>query len=198
MALQRGTVTSPEGISIENGILTMPSSDVLLTGSWQKESVPVIPTSAVYAVEHYLQQDDGSYLADTPADFPLYGTIGETVQAVLRNYEGYSVNKEESILSGTVILPEQEGEHINYLTLQVYYDKAPAPTAVPTPTATPVPTATPEPTGVPAPTATPEPTDTSWTYSYSLSPRAFLDLQLPPEPTGIPGILRTLPGHRRS
>ena len=168
------TVTSPEGISIENGILTMPSSDVLLTGSWQKESVPVIPTSAVYAVEHYLQQDDGSYLADTPADFPLYGTIGETVQAVPRNYEGYSVNKEKSILSGTVILPEQEGEHINYLTPQVYYDKAPAPTAVPTPTATPVPTATPEPTGVPGPTATPEPTDTP-------GPTAT------PEPTGVPG-----------
>ncbi len=96
--------------------------DTTLYGKWSLKSTPVIPTTAVYKVEHYQQQDDGSYvLAET--EFPLYGKIGETVNAVPRSYDGYSVNREKSTMHGAVITPVEENGETTYLVLTVYYDK---------------------------------------------------------------------------
>lgn len=115
-------VKSPEGITIaDNGTLTMPNADVVLVGSWTKTTTPIEPTTAVYKVEHYKQQLDGTYqLADT--DFPLYGKIGEEVTAAPKGYDGYHLNEGRSELDGTVFMPhEQDGKPV-YLVLKAYYD----------------------------------------------------------------------------
>ena len=115
-------VKSPEGASVaEDGTLTMPNSDVVLSGSWTKTTTPIIPTSAVYKVEHYKQQLDGSYqLAET--DFPLYGKIDTQVSATPKGYSRYHLNAERSLLTGTVFKPyEQDGKPV-YLVLKAYYD----------------------------------------------------------------------------
>lgn len=115
-------VKSSEDLTIEDGKLTMPNSDVVLTGVWQKKSTPVEPVSAVYEVEHYKQQDDGTYiLADT--EFPLYGEIGKTVNATAKVYDGYSVNADKSTMSGEVLKPVEENGEVKYLVLSIYYDK---------------------------------------------------------------------------
>lgn len=116
------TVKSPAGVSIaEDGTLTMPNNDVVLSGSWTKTATPVIPTSAVYKVEHYQQQLDGSYqLVET--DFPLYGKIDTQVSATPKGYIGYHVNTGRSQLTGTVFKPyEQDGKPV-HLVLKAYYD----------------------------------------------------------------------------
>lgn len=115
-------VKSPEGITIaDDGTLTMPNADVVLVGSWTKTTTPIEPTTAVYKVEHYKQQLDGTYqLADT--DFPLYGKIGEKVTAAPKGYDGYHLNEGRSELDGTVFIPhEQDGKPV-YLVLKAYYD----------------------------------------------------------------------------
>ena len=116
------TVKSPAGASIaEDGTLAMPNTDVVLSGSWTRTTTPVIPTSAVYKVEHYQQQLDGSYqLADT--DFPLYGKIDTQVSATPKGYSRHHLNTERSLLTGTVFKPyEQDGKPV-YLVLKAYYD----------------------------------------------------------------------------
>lgn len=115
-------VKSPEGITIaDDGTLAMPNADVVLVGSWTKTTTPIEPTTAVYKVEHYKQQLDGTYqLADT--DFPLYGKIGEEVTAAPKGYDGYHLNEGRSELDGTVFMPhEQDGKPV-YLVLKAYYD----------------------------------------------------------------------------
>ena len=114
-------VKSPENATIENGTLTMPNADVVLVGSWTKTATPIEPATAVYKVEHYKQQLDGTYqLADT--DFPLYGKIGEKVTATPKGYDGYHINAGQSELTGTVFMPyEQDGKPV-YLVLKAYYD----------------------------------------------------------------------------
>lgn len=112
------------------------NGNVIFKGVWtfSKTTAPIDPMAAVYKVEHYQQQDDGSYkLSD--ADFPLYGEIGETVIATTKSYDGYSVNNEKSTLSGVVVEPVMEDGEVKYLVLKVYYDKdkAPAPPVDPEP-----------------------------------------------------------------
>ena len=114
-------VKSPENATIENGTLTMPNADVVLVGSWTKTATPIEPATAVYKVEHYKQQLDGTYqLADT--DFPLYGKIGEEVTATPKGYDGYHINADQSKLTGTVVMPQEQDGKLVYLVLKAYYD----------------------------------------------------------------------------
>ena len=55
------TVKSPTNlkVTIENGILTMPNADVVLSGTWTRNTTPVDPKVAAYRVEHYQEQLDG-------------------------------------------------------------------------------------------------------------------------------------------
>ena len=53
------------------------NGNVIFKGVWtfSKATTPIDPVAVVYKVEHYQQQDDGSYkLSDT--DFLLYGNAG--------------------------------------------------------------------------------------------------------------------------
>lgn len=86
-----------------------------------RDQTPITPESAAYQVDHYLQQDGGSYQLEE-TEFPLYGKIGETVYAVPKSYEGYSVNPTLSVMSGEVRMPSAKAEP-DYLILSVYYDK---------------------------------------------------------------------------
>lgn len=128
---------------------TVLNEDTVLYGRWQLKSTPIVPTVALYKVEHHKQQGDGSYvLADS--DFPLYEKIGETVTAQAKSYEGYTLNSGKSSMSGVVIKPVEEDGELKYLILILYYDMdkvqptpTPAPTATPTPSPTPIVTPTP-------------------------------------------------------
>ena len=86
-----------------------------------RDQKPIAPEAAAYQVDHYLQQEGGSYQLEE-TEFPLYGKIGETVHAVPKSYEGYSVNPTLSVMSGEVRMPSVKAEE-DYLILSVYYDK---------------------------------------------------------------------------
>lgn len=97
------------------------AADVTLYAKWLKTASPVTPTAAAYRVERYQEQPDGTYqLVET--EFPLYGEIGSTVSAAEKTYEHYHLNSEKSLMSGQVIMPEQENSGVKILTLAVYYD----------------------------------------------------------------------------
>lgn len=96
------------------------NEDTTLYGRWLLNTIPVTPTAAAYRVEHCRENPDGTYtLAET--EFPLYGSLGETVAAVEKRYEHYHVNRDRSVLSGTVSKPKVENGEVKLLTLQVYY-----------------------------------------------------------------------------
>lgn len=100
------------------------AENTTLYAKWKQtaDPSPVEPAAAIYTVEHYRQNPDGSY-TKTDADFPLYGEIGSTVAAMLKDYAHYHVNESRSALSGTVVRPTigPDGQP-QYLILQVYYD----------------------------------------------------------------------------
>ena len=98
----------------------MGTEDITITGTWTKTGVPsepVDPEAAVYRVEHYLVNTDGSAtLKET--EFPLYGKIGSTVNAVPKSYDGYTYDESYSgtVASGTVTTPTVSGDTVNCLT----------------------------------------------------------------------------------
>lgn len=102
------------------------TADATLYGKWILQSTPVVPTKAAYRVEHYRKQPDGSYKL-TDIDFPLYGEIGKTVSIVPKVYEGYLLNRAESVLSGVVVMPSGDA----CLVLTALYDPISQPNAAP-------------------------------------------------------------------
>ena len=82
---------------------------------------PVTPKVAAYRVEHYQQREDDSY-ALVETEFPLYGEIGAAVTATVRQYDHYHVNRDQSLLSGEVVMPKLSGDQVELLVLKVYYD----------------------------------------------------------------------------
>lgn len=98
--------------------------------SWSKDlnliesnivSINVVTPEVGYKVEHYKQQNDGSYLL-TETDEELFGEIGDIVTAVPKKYKGYAVNNERSEISGTVFRPVKDEGELKGLVLKVYYD----------------------------------------------------------------------------
>ncbi len=92
---------------------TMPAHDVRINGSFDN-------VSAAYRVEHYLQQNDGSYKLEEHSN--LSGIIGETVAAVEHTFPGYVLNSThpETIASGVVLANGS-------LILKLYYNLSSAP-----------------------------------------------------------------------
>ncbi len=105
------------------------SGNLTITGSWDYTYTPyasvVEPKASVYKVEHYLEQEDGTYkLAKT--EFPLYGEIGaEVVASADREFiaDGYELN-EDSVMFGKVIAATVENDEVVCLVLKLYYDLA--------------------------------------------------------------------------
>lgn len=100
------------------------AGDLTITGTWTYVQYPAKaePVAAAYKVEHYLEQENGSYKL-TETEFPLYGEIGETAEAEPNEYKGYVFNEKVSKTSGTVVKAEvnEKGE-IVCLVLTLYYD----------------------------------------------------------------------------
>lgn len=103
---------------------TVLNDNIVLYGQWLMKTTPVIPAAGAYKVEHYKENADGTYsLAET--EFPLYGEIGKTVTAQIKDYEHYHVNNENhyNIMSGIITAPViEEGKAPQVLTLRIYYD----------------------------------------------------------------------------
>ena len=115
------------GWKVDNKILNpndtlIITKDITLTAQWEQVSIPITPIepkTAVYKVEHYKQQLDGTYqLAEE--DFPLYDEIGKEVVASSKKYEYYSYNEEKSINKGIVKIISKDDP--DYLILKLYYD----------------------------------------------------------------------------
>jgi uncharacterized repeat protein (TIGR02543 family) len=97
------------------------TENTTLHAQWTPKPSKVEGKRVMYAVEHYVEHLDGSYVLES-TQFPLYGTVGATVTASEKSYDHYHVNTERSVLSGTVVAPTTDGEEISYLVLKVYYD----------------------------------------------------------------------------
>ncbi len=106
---------------------TVPVDGGTYTAVWTQVSTDpgtVVPKTAAYKVEHYLESPNGGYILQTEdTQFPLYAEIGKTVAAegFVREYVGYHVNEDMSA-SVTVELPRSQDEELIVTTLQVHYD----------------------------------------------------------------------------
>ena len=110
--LSLSAVTDDEE-NITGYTFTMPGQNVILTATWEA-------TTAAYKVEHYLENLEGSYDLDY-TEYPLYGKIGSPATATARTYLHYTVDEDNSILSGTIIRNNMENGEVQLLTLKVYY-----------------------------------------------------------------------------
>lgn len=105
----------------------VPETDTYYVAKWKQTSVdptPIEPKVAVYKVEHYLEQSDGTYKVEE-TEFPLYGEIGATVSGTPKTtFEGYAYNAEKSAAtaSGKVVLPQEVSGSVEFLVLKLYYD----------------------------------------------------------------------------
>lgn len=88
----------------------MPSSDVTFSGSWSPA------TNTKYKVEHYLEQDNGTYQVHETEN--LTGTTDSAVRATAKTYTGYAFDKDNAnnVVSGTIAA---DGS----LVLKLYYGK---------------------------------------------------------------------------
>ena len=96
------------------------------------KSVPagdVTAKAAVYRVEHYKEQANGSYEVVEDDTELLIGKIDETVEATAKKYAGYTLDAEKSVTSGTVFAPisNGEGQSPTILTLKLYYKMVKSP-----------------------------------------------------------------------
>ena len=84
---------------------------------WTRNTTPVIPSSTVrYIVEHYKADGSGYALAETEHSA---GSIGDTVTATPKVYEGFTYNPAISTASGTLIKISSSEDIV---TLKLYYD----------------------------------------------------------------------------
>lgn len=84
---------------------------------WTRNTTPVTPSGTVrYLVEHYKADGSGYTLAETEHSA---GSIGDTVTATPKTYEGFTYNPAISTASGT--LKKISGPE-DIVTLKLYYD----------------------------------------------------------------------------
>ena len=119
-----GWLINTDNILNENVPFTI-TEDITLIAQWKQVATPITPVepkTAVYKIEHYKQQIDGTYtLADS--EFPLYGDINSEVSATNKNYEHYTYNDKLSTAKGTICKIELDDDgNPQYLILKLYYD----------------------------------------------------------------------------
>ncbi len=99
---------------------------VTATVTWSSIKITKPTINAVYDVEYYKENLDGTYEKVDADCTRKSAELGSEVTAEEKDYDHYVLNKEKSKLSGTVIKPKVEGEgenaKVNILTLKVYYD----------------------------------------------------------------------------
>lgn len=84
---------------------------------WTRNTTPVIPSSTVrYIEEHYKADGSGYALAETEHSA---GSIGDTVTATPKVYEGFTYNPAISTASGTL---KKISSPEDIVTLKLYYD----------------------------------------------------------------------------
>ncbi len=103
-------------------VIVTGTDDVTYTHTFQRSTTPIIPGDVVnYIVEHYKANADGTYPTD-PTDREIKGgKIGDTVTAVPKTYEGYTLNllAEGTVESGTLVKIENMGDIV---VLKLFYD----------------------------------------------------------------------------
>ncbi|MBQ4051708.1 MAG: hypothetical protein IJD13_08760, partial [Oscillospiraceae bacterium] len=88
---------------------------------------PLDPIKAAYITEYYFETEDGVYEINEDETERDFASVGDIVDAEIKEFEGYVHNAEweESILSGEVVMPSAgEDGTLQILTLKVYYDIA--------------------------------------------------------------------------
>lgn len=102
--------------TVSTGVVAHDGSLVLRLYYVLEENPSVTPTKATYKVEHYLEQTDGTYILQDTELLP--GKIGVNVSATVKDYSGYTFNKEVdgTLLNGVVL---EDGS----LVLKLYYTK---------------------------------------------------------------------------
>lgn len=114
-----GWYEDPDFTTPKNGITPDDTGDKTVYAKWQEEEPapgPDVPVTAAYKVEHYKQQEDGSYERASTDSFT--DEVGKDVTATPKTYDGYEENTTYSgrIPTGTV---KEDGS----LVLKLYYDK---------------------------------------------------------------------------
>ena len=107
------TESDGNGVLYAAGSEVTLEADTILYAHWTRNS------SQVYKVEHYCQNlDNDGYTRMDSDTQEIEGSIGETVTAQPKNYEGFTENREQSgrVPSGVI---EKDVE----LTLKLYYDR---------------------------------------------------------------------------
>ncbi len=93
------------------------TGDKTFYAKWTRNTTPVIPSSTVrYLVEHYKADGSGYTLAETEHSA---GSIGDTVTATPKTYDGFTYNAAISNARGT--LKKISGPE-DIVTLKLYYD----------------------------------------------------------------------------
>ena len=105
----------------ETGTFEMPAEDVVITGSWDVASTPMVPKFA-YEVRYFLEQLDGSYEEATDDFYRAFDELGATVSPAEKAYENYVLNTELSDSEGIVIAPSVVDGELNILRMNVYFD----------------------------------------------------------------------------
>ena len=100
-----GTGTSYKNSESVTNLTTINNGTVTLYAQWTGNKV-------AYKVEHYKEQEDKTYKIEETEE--ITGTVGETVKAKEKTYEGYTYNSSESQSSGIV---QADGS----LVLKMYY-----------------------------------------------------------------------------
>lgn len=90
-----------------------------LTAQWKKtvSSTPIIPGDIRYIVEHYKASGSGYTLEETEY---FTGSIGDTVTATPKTYDGFTYNSSISTSSGTL---KNISSAADIVTLKLYYDR---------------------------------------------------------------------------
>lgn len=97
--------------NLEGEYFTMPAHDVTLYGNF-------VLVKATYRVEHYLQNTDGTWPETTSHFDIIKGSIGETVTAEYKTFEGFAedTDNEKTVSSGVV-------DEAGTLVLKLYYER---------------------------------------------------------------------------
>ena len=81
--------------------------------------VETVGVKVPYNVEYYFAQDDGNYVKDDTKTERYFAAVGTEVNASPKSFDGYCLNSEKSVTTGTIKRIEKPEDIV---TLTLYYD----------------------------------------------------------------------------
>ncbi|WP_298030384.1 S-layer homology domain-containing protein [uncultured Dysosmobacter sp.] len=106
------------GTSYQAGTELSVAEDMTLTAVYELAATPFEPDHVLYIVEHYKETLDGTYPETADETERLPGEIGDEVTATAKSYTGFSLDAENSIMTGTLKKIESAEDIV---TLKLYY-----------------------------------------------------------------------------